>query len=251
VLCGAGGLFGTGQQSRRVQNKNQLRCHMNECGQKWVQKADAGERDTHRVDRDCAGKVLPDDAPRSLSERDDINEADEIVAEQYDIGALARDIRARAHGNADIGFGQRWSVVYAVTQHRDHATSAHKILDSQPLVLRPKIGLDFGNPKLAGNRIGHQPCVAGQKNRANVHVVERVDGLFGLRSHRVRDNDRAEETAITSDQDLGSRLHIGRAGCDCLDPILSKQCSVTHQDDASCRRCKDATPGRVFEAIGF
>jgi hypothetical protein len=30
--------------------------------------------------------------------------------------------------------------------------------------------------------------------------------------------------------------------------MLSKQCPVTHQDDASRRRCRDATPGVVLQA---
>ena len=54
----------------------------------------------------------------------------EIVAEQDDISAFARHIGARAHGNADICFGQRGGIVDAVAQHRDRAALADELFDS-------------------------------------------------------------------------------------------------------------------------
>ena len=51
--------------------------------------------------------------------------------------------------------------------------------------------------------------------------LERVDGVSGLGSHRVSDNDRAEEMTVASDHDLGSRVHIRSPGCHCLNPMLS------------------------------
>ena len=65
-------------------------------------------------------RVLPRDC-------EDVDEANEVVAQQHDIGTLTRHIGARAHGNADICLGERRSIVDTVPQHRDHATPADQI----------------------------------------------------------------------------------------------------------------------------
>ncbi len=52
------------------------------------------------------------------------HDAGEVALEQRDAGALDGDVGAGAHGDADIGRGQRRRVVDAVARHRDDAAFA-------------------------------------------------------------------------------------------------------------------------------
>jgi hypothetical protein len=53
---------------------------------------------------------------------------------------LDRDIGSRAHGDADIGGGERWRVVDPVGGHRDDPSLLAQPLDDFALVLREDFG---------------------------------------------------------------------------------------------------------------
>ena len=58
-------------------------------------------------------------------------------------------VGAGAHGDADIGGGQRRRVVDAVAGHGDHAALAAQPLDDRALVLGQHLGLDLGDAEPA------------------------------------------------------------------------------------------------------
>ena len=63
-------------------------------------------------------------------------------------GAFDRDIRAAAHGNTDIGGGQRRRIVDAVADHGDAAAFSAKALHHLALAFGQHAGLDVGDIEL-------------------------------------------------------------------------------------------------------
>ena len=63
-----------------------------------------------------------------------------------------RDVGAGAHGDADVGFGQRRRVVHAVARHGDDAALGPELPDDAVLVLGQDIGLDLVDAELARRR---------------------------------------------------------------------------------------------------
>ena len=76
-------------------------------------------------------------------------DAGEIAFDQRDAGALHRDIGAGAHGDADIGLGERRRVVDAVAGHGDDAAFAAQPPHDRVLLLGQHLGLDLGDAELA------------------------------------------------------------------------------------------------------
>src|SRR5215470_17365269 len=101
----------TGQEAGGVQYECQFRRHVNKCRQQWTENAEAGEDNADRINGNGAGKVLPDDAPRLPRDGHSLREAHETVAKQHYVGALARDVGAGTHGDADVRLGKRGSVI--------------------------------------------------------------------------------------------------------------------------------------------
>ena len=102
-------------------------------------------------------------------------DAGKIALHQRDAGALDGDFGAGAHGDADIGLGQRGRVVDAVAGHGDDAALGRQPLDDAVLVLRQHIGLDFLDAELAGDRLGGRLVVAGQHDDPDAVVAQAVE----------------------------------------------------------------------------
>ena len=58
-------------------------------------------------------------------------------------GAFDRDVRAGAHGDADIGLRQRGRIVDAVAGHRDAFAPRLQRLDDRGFLIREHLGLDL------------------------------------------------------------------------------------------------------------
>src|SRR5262249_55526559 len=83
---------------------------LEEKASKWIQQS-SGNGDTEQVVDEGKEKILPDVAHRSLAKLARAQDGREIALQQRDVSAFHRNIRARSHGNADIGLGQRRSVI--------------------------------------------------------------------------------------------------------------------------------------------
>jgi hypothetical protein len=74
------------------------------------------------------------------------HDAAEIALQQRDAGAFHRHIGAGAHGDADIGGGQRRGVVDAVAGHGDDPAGLLQLCDHGALLIRQHLGLDIAMP---------------------------------------------------------------------------------------------------------
>ena len=98
---------------------------------------------------------------------------DQVAGQKRDAGAFDRDIGAAAHGDADIGRGQRRRVIDAVADHGDAAAFAAKPLHHLALALRQHAGLDLVDAERSGHRARGGEIVAGQHHDAQAVVAQR------------------------------------------------------------------------------
>ena len=80
--------------------------------------------------------------------------------------ALDRDVGAGAHGDADVGGGERRRVVDAVAGHGDDAAFAAQPLDHRRLAVRQHLGLDLVDAEIARDRLRGRAVVAGEHHDA-------------------------------------------------------------------------------------
>ena len=78
-------------------------------------------------------------------------DAAQVAFDQRDAGAFHRDVRAGAHGNTDIGGGERGRVVDAVARHRDDVPLLAQFADALVFVLRLDASFDFIDAELLGD----------------------------------------------------------------------------------------------------
>ena len=91
---------------------------------------------------------------------------DQIAGQQRNPGAFDRHVGAAAHGDADIGGGQRRRVIDAVAGHGDAAAFAAQPLHHLALALRQHAGLDLVDAEGSGDRARGGEIVAGQHHDA-------------------------------------------------------------------------------------
>ncbi len=135
-----------------------------------------------------------------LRQRARLDDAGEVALEQRDAGAFDRHIGAGAHGDADVGGGQRRGVVDAVAGHGDHAALAAQLLDHGALLVRQDFRLDLGNAQALGDGECGGAVVAGEHHHA--HAVggqcsecRRCGGF-----DRVGDRDDAGQLAVHAEE---------------------------------------------------
>ena len=90
-------------------------------------------------------------------------------------GAFHCDVRAGAHGDADIGRRQRRRVVDAVAGHGDHPPLAAQALHDVRLALGQDLGLHVVDPELSGDRLRRRAVVAGQHDDADALALQGRD----------------------------------------------------------------------------
>ncbi len=121
---------------------------------------------------------------------------------ERDAGALHRDVGAGAHGDADIGRGERRRVVDAVAGHRDHPARVAQPLDDGAFPVRQHLGLDLVDAEPAGDGFGGRPVVAGEHDDA--HAVRLAAPASACRRRgldRIGDGDHAGRPAVDGDED--------------------------------------------------
>ena len=73
----------------------------------------------------------------------------QIAFDQSDGCAFHRDIGAGAHGDADLGLGERRRIIDAVTRHGDEAPLILELLDGGGLLIRQHLGHNIIDAELA------------------------------------------------------------------------------------------------------
>ena len=96
---------------------------------------------------------------------------------------LDGDVGAGAHGEAEVGLGQRGGVVDAVADHRDDAAFGLQAADDVGLVGGQDLGDDLVDADLGGDRAGGRLVVAGEQDGAQPErraARRRLRALVGL-----------------------------------------------------------------------
>jgi hypothetical protein len=76
--------------------------------------------------------------------------------------ALPSPRRCRCHGDADLGRGQRRSVVDAIAGHCHNSPRLAKLVDHGARLIRQHLGFDVGNAEPLGHRVRGGAIVDGQ-----------------------------------------------------------------------------------------
>ncbi len=225
---------------------------MDRSGEQRVEEAEGSEDDAERVDADRAGEVLPDDSARPSRDGKRFDEAFKVVSEQHHVGALLRHVRAGPHGDTDIGLSQRRGVVDAVADHGDDTLLRHEGIDAFQLVLRQQFRFDLPDAESSADCARHALGVTRQQNGPNAHALQGCDSIPRFRPDCIRNDDAAEENAVTGNEDLRSRAAAGMAGCirlaDVPDAIIRHPGTVADEDHGIINLGGDAAPRRVAEA---
>lgn len=79
--------------------------------------------------------------------------------------------------------------------------------DPRQLFVGQQVGLHPADPERTGHSVSYRLGVARQKNGAQTHATERLDRTLGLGPHGVGHGDRAQQPAVTGDEDFGRRLN--------------------------------------------
>ena len=108
-------------------------------------------------------RILRQRRPR---QRNRVGHAAEVVAHQRDVGRFHRHVGTGAHGEGDVGGGQRRRVVDAVAGHGDKPRfsifAGLQFRDCRRLVARQHLGLETIDSGLAGDGGGRGGVVAGE-----------------------------------------------------------------------------------------
>ena len=98
-----------------------------------------------------------DPAAGEAAEPDGEGQSPEVVADQHHIGYLQGDVGAgRAHGDPDVGGGQRRGVVHAVADHGEEVAGVHQSLQFDHLL----VGQEAGPNIVRADPFGHGLCDA-------------------------------------------------------------------------------------------
>ena len=146
-------------------------------------------------------EILPDIAHRCDGQGSRAQDAGEIALDERHAGALHRNVGAASHRDADVGGGQRRSIVDAVARHGDDAAGAAQVFDDGAFALRQDFGFDIGDAKSLCD--GKRGClaVAGQHDDGDVLRFQRFQCGGCRRFHRIGDGEEAGELVIGADKD--------------------------------------------------
>ncbi len=165
--------------------------------------------------------------------------------------ALDGDIRARAHGDADIGRGERRRVVDAVPGHGDHFALRPEPRHHGGFPVRQHIGLDLVDAEAACHGLRGGAVVAGQHDNAD---AVRLQGLQRRRCRRldgIGDGEDAERLPVRADVDRrrailtqGIRL-MGKSGG--IDVVLREKGGIAENQAPAFDRAENALAGGRIE----
>ena len=139
-----------------------------------------GRDEQRRDDREILGDVIGDREGREraarhqqlLADLDDLDELGRIGIEIDHVAGLARGLRARLHGDADIGLGERRRVIGAVAAHGDEAALALLGADIGELVLGRRLGDEIIDAGFGRDGRRRHRIVAGHHHRLDAHGAQ-------------------------------------------------------------------------------
>src|ERR1700674_1882508 len=113
-------------------------------------------------------EILFDVADGGAAQLASPHDSAQVTLHKRDARTFDRDIRACAHGNADVGSGERGGVVNAVARHSHDVALLAKLLDNFDFLLRLDFRLDFFDLELTRDQHRCFSSVAGEHDHAYV-----------------------------------------------------------------------------------
>ncbi len=165
----------------------------------------------------------------------------EVVGHQGDVGRLERDVAAGgAHGDADVGGGERRGVVDAVADHRDRAVPLAQLRERVSLVAGQELGVGFVESRASQHRLRARPGIAREQHDAMHTLIAKAGDRFPAGFARA--------IGEPDDAERGSRMtHEHRRGAAFLhffdrawsDGVQSRRSSNSRWLPIECRRRGD------------
>ena len=187
--------------------------------QRQIEEQPADDQNHHGADGE--GQVLPDHPCGSARQAVRVRKPLHILGQQRHIGGLKRHLGpGRAHGDADIGAGQRRGVVHAVADKGD-AAGGGQFANRANLVLWQHFGVSLLGlqPKSGADAQRHRPAIPGHHDdAADTTVAQGRDRPGGTGPCLVRHADGAQHggAATQIDDRIGTirqRLQRGVIRC--------------------------------------
>ena len=130
-----------------------------DANRKWKPEAEGGNNQ-HENNGKSEAKILINDPPGAAGEGEGEDDIFKVVAHQYNIGRFHGYICAsRTHGDAHSGRGEGGGIVHSISDH-GHRTDVFEFLDDFYFIFGKQIGVEFIDPDLPGNGLGHPGVVA-------------------------------------------------------------------------------------------
>ena len=124
----------------------------------------------------------------------------QLAPDQGYRGAFHRYVGTTAHGDANVGRGQRGRIVDAVTGHRHPTTFGAQCVHRRGLVGRRDVRMHFVDAQLARHRLCGGGVVAGQHHDAQAGRVQVGDRLWRIRLDPVGHRQQGGERAVDSQE---------------------------------------------------
>ena len=163
-------------------------------------------------------EILADIAHGGATQGPAARDAGEIAFDEREAGTLHGDIGARAHRNADIGFGQRGSIIDAIPGHRDHTAFAFEAPNDGVLLIGQYVRFHLSDAELGGDSLGRRAIVAGQHDDPDALTAQGIERRHRRRLDRIGHRDDAGRLIIDRHEEgrgaffsqrVGARFEIG------------------------------------------
>ena len=109
---------------------------------------------------------------------DDVDQLGRVTVEIDHVAGFARGLRARVHGDADIGLGERGRVVRSVAGHRDEMAVRLFLTNAFKFLFGRGLGHEIVHASFGGDRRGGERIVAGDHHRLDSHFAQMGEALL-------------------------------------------------------------------------
>src|SRR5687768_6254145 len=155
-----------------------------------------GNRHPGRIEHESEEQVLADVAHYRAAEATGPDNTTQVAFDEGNRRAFHRHVGARAHGDSDIGSGERRRVVDAVAGHRHAATLTLELLHFGLLLLGENFRYYFINADLAADGFCRARVIPRHHNDADAGPMELGNRAHGCILDRIRNDDQARELSI-------------------------------------------------------
>ena len=216
---------------------------MHDRGEHRREDARRSQRHSDEIDRDGADEVERHDRPRTPGDAHGRDKVRRIGGDEHDVRAVSGDVGPAAHGDADVGPGERRRVVDAVADHRHLAPRSPQRIDEGRFLLGKKLcsAVVDAEPGADGPR-GALP-VAGHHGDLQPHAFQ-----FGDRARRAGPNGVGQDCGCAV---RAVHAHVNGGALDVagIGGVRHKR-RVAGDDGAPSDSCDDSHARAVLEGVG-